>query len=478
MKKYDLVIIGGGVGLYLAEAAMQNGLSCALIEYGKMGGTCLTRGCIPSKVLVHVADLYREIQHAAKTGLFAKVENMDWSLISKRVWAKIDQSKQIESEYGKLEKLDLYKGTASFSDQDTVQIRLADSGNIESVRGEKIVIAAGGRSFVPPIEGLELAGYLTAETFFGEKYPEKPWSSLTILGGGAIGLEFAHIFSALGTRVTLLEMQDRLASTEEPEISRLLAEQLEAAGVRVLTGFKARFAYQDSSGKKIVAHDQSGRDIEVVSEEILLASGIRSNSDLLSLENTDIRTDEKGWIITDEYLATSQKNVWAIGDINGKYQFRHKANYEAEVLAHNLFGDSGSKRQVRYDFVPWAIFTYPQIAHVGMTEAEALAAGYRVMAGINSYSAVANGYALGYEEGDRNVGFVKMVTDENRRILGVHIAGPQASILIQSYVYLMNAGAEGLRADYTEAIDRSMIIHPALSEVAGWVTGELKRSEL
>lgn len=478
MKKYDLIVIGGGVGLYLVEAAMQKGLKCALVEQGKMGGTCLTRGCIPSKVMVHVADLYREIQHAAKTGLHAKVENIDWDFVSERVWNKIDQSKQIESEYSKLEMLDLYKGTASFTDPDTIQIKANDGSKVEPIQGEKIVIAVGGRSFVPPVEGLELAGYLTAETFFGEKYPSRPWGSLTILGGGAIGLEFAHIFSALGTKVTLLEMQDRLAMTEEPEISDLLAKQLESAGVQVLTGFKAKFAYQDSRGKKIVANDKDGKEIEIVSEEILLASGIRSNSDLLGLENTKIKTDDKGWIVTDEYLATSQHNVWAIGDINGKLQFRHKANYEAEVLVQNLFDSSGNKRQALYDFVPWAIFTYPQVAHVGMTEAQAVEAGHKVLVGKNPYSAVSNGYAMGYEEGDQNMGFVKMVTDDNQRILGVHIAGPQASILIQPYVYLMNAGAARLQADTTAAIDQAMIIHPALSEVAGWVTGELKPSDL
>ena len=431
---------------------------------------------------------------------------MDWSLISKRVWNKIDQSEELEKSFSQAEHVDLFKGSARFTGKQTLLIDFADGSASRSISGEKIIIAVGGRSFIPPIEGLLEAGCLTAESFFGEQYPDRIWKSLVILGGGAVGLEFAHIFSALGTQVTLIEMKDRLATTEEPDISRLLQQQMEMDGVSVLTETRVESVERLEHAKLIHAIDPSGQKIQIECEEVLIASGIRSNADRLALSYTEIQTDDKGWIITDEYLATTQEHVWAIGDINGKFQFRHKANYEAEILAHNLFSGEKSLRYARYDVVPWAIFTHPQVAHVGLTEQQALDAGHTVLTGKNPYSAVANGYAMGYEDNDPDNGFVKLITDDQHKILGVHIAGPQAAILLQPYVYLMNAGSscerrkgklqgspitegrmfrmsrksreEGcLDADSTDAIDHAMIIHPALSEVAGWVTEELGQTQ-
>lgn len=505
MQHYDLLVIGGGAGISIVEAAMQNGLKCALVEKAKLGGTCLTRGCIPSKVLVHPADLLREAQHGTVTGFYGDNFRLDWQLVSKRVWQKIDVSQKLENNLQQAKLLDLYKGTARFIGRQIIEIEDSESGVISQATADKIVVAAGARTAVPPINGLGKTGFLTAENFFGEKYPDKPYDDLVIIGGGAIGLEFAHIFSAFGTNVTIIEMKDRIAFTEEPEISEKLKQQFEKIGIRVLTESKAVSTEKIDNRKYVTAETNDGSRIKIECDEILLASGIRSNSDLLHLEHTGIETDERGWITTNEYLETSQENVWAVGDINGKFQFRHKANYEVEVLVHNLFSDK-QRRKASYDTVPWAIFTYPQIAHVGLTEQQALTAGHKILVGRNPYSATANGYALGYEPGDPDDGFVKLITDDKYRILGVHIIGPQAAILIQPYVYLMNAGAtctkqetdmpngqliDGqmfdnvtrlrpglcLDAGSTAAIDQAMIIHPALSEVAGWVTGELEEAK-
>lgn len=505
MQHYDLLVIGGGAGISVVEAAMQNGLKCALVEKAKLGGTCLTKGCIPSKVLVHPADLLREAQHGSIIGFYGDSLRLDWQQISKRVWQKIDVSKRLEMNLQKAEMLELYKGTARFVGRQIVEIEDVASGEVHQASADKIVIAAGARTAVPPIKGLGEAGYLTAESFFGEKYPDKPYKDLVIIGGGAIGLEFAHIFSAFGTKVTLIEMQDRIAFQEEPEISDKLQQQFEQLGIRVLTSTKASSAELVDGRKSVVAETSDGGQIIIQCDEIMLASGVRSNSDMLHLEHTEIEADARGWITTNEYLETSQENVWAIGDINGKFQFRHKANYEVEVLVHNLFSGK-QRRKASYTTVPWAIFTHPQIAHVGLTEKQALEAGHKVLVGRNPYSATANGYALGYEPGDSDDGFVKLITDASYKILGVHIIGPQAAILIQPYVYLMNAGASCSRletempngqlvdgqlfdnvtrlrpglcldAGSTAAIDQAMIIHPALSEVAGWVTGELEEAE-
>ena len=501
MHEFDLAVVGSGVGLSLIEAALGKGLTCALVEEGKFGGTCLTRGCIPSKILVHPADLIRETAHAAKAGLEFQLTGLDWTLIGQRMWQKIDESITIENSIDDVPGLTVYKGTGSFVDKNRMQVTDRDGTLVGEFRAKKFILAPGARSFVPPIEGLEEAGYIVSESFFGDKFPDKPWKSLVLIGGGAIGTEFAHIFSAIGTKVTVVEMLPRLVSTEEEEVSDLLAVQFRANGIEVLTGHKAVSASITAGGKILTVRDEAtGATRELPCEEIFICSGVRSNADRLHAEKAGIAMDKRGWIVTDEYLQTNVKDIWALGDVNGKYQFRHKANYEADVLASNLFGKASETgiMPVNYTAVPWAIFTCPQIAHVGMTEAQAAAAGGRLLVGINRYSAVANAYAMGYEPGDADDGFVKLIADANRHILGVHIIGPHAAILIQAFVYLMNAGFSCtlpppearvikklrrlpmetvhtcLEAGTLMPIYESMVIHPALSEVAAWVIGNLE----
>lgn len=504
MNEFDLAVVGSGVGLSLIEAALQRGLTCVLVEEGKFGGTCLTRGCIPSKILVQPADLIREAAHAAKTGLDFQLAGLDWSAIGQRMRRKIDGSKGIETSLAGMAGLTVFKGTGAFTGPLEMRVTAHNGTEVGEFRAKRFILAAGARSFVPPVEGLEKAGYVTSETFFGNRFPVKPWKSLVILGGGAIGAEFAHIFSAFGTRVKIVEMQPHLLATEEEEIREHLETQFRAFGIEVLTSHRTISARPVANGKVLTVHNEAtGETRGLACEEILVSSGIRSNADRLHVEKAGIATDARGWIVTDEYLQTSAPGIWALGDINGKFQFRHKANYEAAVLAGNLFGkiSNPTRRKVNYDTVPWAIFTYPQIAHLGLTEAQARKSaqerGERLMVGYNRYSAIGKGYAMGYEPGDPDDGFVKLITDEHLKILGVHIVGPQASVLIQPFVYLMNAGftctapepesragkihgilqEPAIHCLDTETIDpiyESMAIHPALSELAAWVIGNLK----
>ncbi|MBP7401450.1 MAG: FAD-dependent oxidoreductase [Clostridia bacterium] len=500
MREFDLAIIGSGVGLSLAEAALNKGLRCALVEEGKFGGTCLTRGCIPSKILVHPADLIREAAHAARIGLDFQLAGMDWGVLSRRMWEKIGESARIEHSLTGIQGLTVYKGRGAFTAPFAMRVTTPDGGTVGEFRARRYILAPGARSAVPPVDGLEQVGYVVSETFFGDRFPEKPWKSLVILGGGAIGCEFAHIFSAFGTRVTVVERLPRLASTEEEEVSRLVESQFRANGIDVLTGHRAVRVRGTGAGKTVTVRDEAtGATRDIHCEEILVSAGVRSNADRIAADAAGIALDERGWIRTDEYLQTSVPGIWALGDINGKYQFRHKANYEADILAGNLFGPGGEagRRQVHYDAVPWAIFTCPQVAHVGLTEAQARERGGRLLVGYNRYSSVAKGFAMGYEPGDPDDGFVKLIADEHMRILGVHIAGPHASMLIQPFVYLMNAGfsctlpspaerGKVLRRKLSEAVHQcleagtispiyeSMVIHPALSEVAAWVIGGLR----
>ena len=422
MKHYDIAIIGSGVGLTILEYALRGGRSCAIVENTKFGGTCLTRGCIPSKILVHPADVIREMEQAKKTGLTCKLEQIDWPEISRRVWSYIDESKQIESSLSDVKNLTVYRGTGAFTGPNTMLVSQEAGGQSAPFTADLFVLAPGGRTKVPPIHGLESAGYLTSESFFGDRYPDKLWKSLAIIGGGAIGVEFAHIFSAFGVKVTILEVLPTLVATEEPSISEMLASSFRRNGIDVYTHVQVVAVEKTAGGKTLTIRDQiTDETTSVDCEEILVASGIRPNSDLLRTDLAGITTDARGYIVTNEYLETNRKNVYALGDINGKYQFRHKANYEAEICVHNIFRPDQSRMAARYNAVPWAIYTWPQIAHVGMLEQEAKDQGLKYMVGVNHYSSIAMGFAMGYEENDPDDGFVKLIVGENRKILGCQI---------------------------------------------------------
>ncbi|GAB4318731.1 MAG: dihydrolipoyl dehydrogenase [Promethearchaeota archaeon] len=493
MREFDLVVVGSGVGLTVLNQAINAGWDCALVEDAKMGGTCLTRGCIPSKVLVYPADVVREAQRAERVGLKLKLEKVDWDVVARRMWSQIDESKQIDEGLATVPNLVVYRGVGRFVGEYEMEVDLNRGGTSDRFRGKRFVIASGARSVVPPIQGLQEAGYVTSETFFGDKFPAKPWKSLAIVGGGIIAAEFAHVFSAFGTEVTIVEMLPRLLTTEEPEIS-LFVERNFRRHMKVLLGHRAVAAKKGKGGKVLVVEDvETKQRSEVRAEEIFVAAGRRSNADLLQVERTGVETDRHGWIKTNQYLETTKPNVWCVGDANGKYQFRHKANYDAEVVINNLFGSPEQKRAVDYSAVPWAIFTHPQVAHVGMTQAEAQAAGHQIYVAIKHYSSVAKGFAMGYERGDVDDGFVKLVVDKSYRILGAHVVGPHAAALVQPFVYLMNAGftcapppeqREGIplskmsfacpEAGSFMPIYRAMVIHPSINEVTGWAIGNLR----
>lgn len=493
MIDYDMVIIGSGVGLSILESAMQNKLKCAIVENLKFGGTCLTKGCIPSKVLVAPCDMIRDAEHSKKIGVNLKLDTVDWELISKRMWKMIDQNKEIESNLTNDNSVSVYKGNAEFTSPFTMKVKLSDGSFTEEFRSAKFVVAAGGRSFIPPIQGLYETGFIMSETFFGNDFPHKPWGSLVIIGGGAIGAEFAHIFSALGTAVTIIEISEHLLSTEEEKISIFVENEFLKNAINVKTKYMAIKVEKKQQNKIVTIQNIETSELEYIEcEEIFISSGIRSNADILKVENTGIEVDEKGWIVTNEYLETNVPNIWAIGDINGKYQFRHKANYEADILINNLFNIDSPKKHADYSKVPWAIFTHPQVAHVGITQKEAMMNNKRILIGENYYSDIVNGYAMGFEKKDSDNGFVKVIADENMKILGVHIVGPHAAILIQSFVYLMNFGykCSSLKKDENlfkpstfptcpkhgalEPLYNSMVIHPSLSELTAWVIGNLE----
>jgi len=498
MLKFDMIVIGSGIGLTLVEAAVLNKKTCAVIESLKFGGTCLTKGCIPSKVLVSPADDIRSIQHANKIGLDFGKPMVDWKTIARRMWMQIDKCQDIEKDLFNTKEVTVFKGIGEFTGEKTLRVMDKNGNFSQEITSDIIIVAPGARTYIPAIKGLEETGYLTSESFFADKFPVELMESIAILGAGAIGSEFVHIFSAMGVHVTLIELKDRVLPLEEEEISYFVKDNFESFGIAVhVDSSVVKISISGGKKKLQLVNNKTGASVDVFCDEIFVATGIRSNSDILKLERTRVTLDKKGWVITDETLETSQKGIWALGDINGKYQFRHKANYEGEICVHNIFNKTQEPHIVDYRTVPWAIFTYPQVAHVGLTQKQALEKEHRILVGTKHYSSIAKGFAMGYEKGDRDDGFVKLILDKNKKILGAHIVGPEASILIQSYVYMMNVNgscimrqersfldnAQDLSPECEDAgtvapITQSMVIHPALSELTAWVIGEMKWVEL
>lgn len=494
MKNYDLLVVGSGAGLIVLEHALERGLSCALIEGDKLGGTCLVRGCIPSKILTVPADVIREAERAERIGLKFPRAKYDWETVGGRMWAKIRESEDIERALDAYPDVTLYRGTGEFTGEKRMRVRRKPGeGWSEEISADRIVLATGARSAIPPIRGLEETGYVTTETFFGDKFPKRPWPSLIIIGGGLIAAEFGHVFSAFGTKVTILEMGPRLLPAEEPEVSDFMARVFrEHMDVRL--NCRAEAAGRSDGGRKVVSCVDTVTEAvsAVEADEILVAAGRRSNADLLQPEKTGLKLDRGGWIVADEYLETSAPGIWALGDALGGFQFRHKANADAEVCAHNLFETGHARAAVDNSAVPWAVYSHPQVGHVGLTEKQAIEAGHETLVSVHHYSDVARGFAMGYEPGDADDGFVKLVADRSLRLLGAHVVGPEAAVLVQPFVYMMNAGyscppppdkgktgpltRESLacpEAGSVMPIFRSMVIHPSLSELTAWAINML-----
>ena len=455
MKEYDVLVIGSGSGMLIADEALSKGLKVAVVDKGPLGGTCLNLGCIPSKMLIYAADRIVEIQEARKLGIDAEVKGIDFASIMERMRESRQETRsQIRQGIRELENFDFYEGEGHFVGDYTIEV------NGEEVRGDRVFIASGSRPLIPPIKGVDTIDYLTNESVL--ELRDKP-DSLIVIGGGYIAVEYGHFFAAMGTKVTILEMLDRLAQSEEPEISDLLEREMKKR-MRVHTNTQVGEMRKNDSGCVVVARDKStGEDVEFSAERVMIAVGRRSNADLLKVENTGVEVDKRGFVKVDDYLETSKENIFAVGDANGQQMFIHVANREAAVAWYNLV----HKEKVRMDYsaVPHAVYSHPQIASVGLKEEDART-DYHVVVGRTKYWDTAKGEAMMETEG-----YAKAIVDgDSGRILGFHIIGPYAPMLIQEVTNAVAAGGD------VRVIDNGMHIHPALSELIPRTLGNVEES--
>jgi dihydrolipoamide dehydrogenase len=463
MKKYDLIVIGTGSAMNIASAMSSRNpkLKMAVIDKDEPGGICLTRGCIPTKIILYPAELVRIIQSAKELGIIADIKKVDFSSVMGRMRELIGEDiENIRQGLTHSPNLDYYTDIAEFIGPYKLKV------GKETLTSKMILLCTGSKPTIPPIKGLDKIWYHTSDSILNiKKLPE----SLAILGGGYIGAEYGHFFSAMGSKVTVIGRNPQFLPQEEPEVSKLAKKEL-SKHMTIITNHEVVEVGKTISGKKkVVAKDRkTGKKIAVTADEIFVAAGRGPNSDILHPEKAGIKTDKKGWILTNEYLETSQPNIWAFGDANGKYLFKHVANYESRVVFYNAV--MKRKEKVDYHAIPHAVFTHPEIAGVGLRESEAVEkyGPENVLIGKQKYEDTAKGMAMGVTDY-----FVKVIVErKSSKIIGAHIIGPQASVLIQEIINLMYTEDQSM-----EPMVSGMHIHPALNEVVERAFGSLTSVE-
>lgn len=451
---YDLVVIGSGSGNSLIDERFAD-QKVALIDRGVFGGTCLNAGCIPTKMFVIPADLATSPLEARRLGVDLQLNGVRFGDIRDRIFGRIDPISSGGLAWREdSTNVTVYQGTASFDDPHTLSIEFAD-GRRTRITGDQFVLAAGSRPQYPDIPGLldpEIADRVhTSDTIM--RIAERP-RRIVILGGGFIAAEFAHIFSGMGTKVTVLHRSGVLLRREDPEISarftELLAERVTVRLEQHVTGVE-----HDASGLTVLCRDHNGIDYDYPADLILVATGRIPNGDTLNLDAAGVALDDHGFVCVDQFQRTTARHIWALGDVCSPWMLKHVANAEMRAVQHNLLHPD-SLVKARHDVVPHAVFGHPQVAAVGLTEAELLASGARYVKAVQRYGDVAYGWAL--EDQD---GFVKLLGDPvTGQLLGAHILGVQASSLIQPLIQAMSAGVS-----YRGLARGQYWIHPALTEV-------------
>jgi pyruvate/2-oxoglutarate dehydrogenase complex dihydrolipoamide dehydrogenase (E3) component/uncharacterized membrane protein YdjX (TVP38/TMEM64 family) len=463
----NLVVIGAGAGgLVSAYIAAAVKAKVTLVESHKMGGDCLNSGCVPSKALIRSAKLAKQLQKAQGLGVVDVQGRVDFAAVMQRVHRVIADIEPHDSvaRYTGLG-VEVLQGHARITSPWTVEVRLHD-GTTQLLTTRNIVIAAGASPFVPPIPGLREAGFLTSDTLWGlTECPKR----LLVLGGGPIGSELAQSFARLGSQVTLVEMAPRILGREDPEVSALVAASLRDDGVTLLTGHQAvRVEVVDGEKRLVAKHGE--REVLVPFDGLLCAVGRSPRVSGYGLEELGIPLTPQKTIETDAYLRTRYPNIFAVGDVAGPYQFTHTAAHQAWYAVVNALFGRFKRFKADHSVIPWATYTDPEVARVGLSESEAREQGvpYEVTRyGLEDLDRA----IIDHGAGSAAHGFVKVLTVPGKdRILGVTLVGEHAGDLLAEYVLAMKHGL-GLNK-----ILGTIHTYPTLAEANKAVAGEWKRA--
>lgn len=454
VNSYEVVVLGGGPGGYVAAIrAAKLGKKVALIEARELGGTCLNRGCIPSKTLLRHAEVIETIEKAKNWGIETGEMTFSLSKMLDRKDAVIQQLRNGISHLLKQGKIDVYNGLGTVQKGGEIQVQLAEKKEI--IRGEKIILATGSRPLVPAIEGIDKAAYFTSDTIFDiDKIPK----SMVIIGGGIIGVELACIFASLNVPVSIVEMNDRIVPSEEPEASKALARSLKKKQINILTSTKVMKIEQQDSSQLIHLQSDKGKAQILETEAILMAVGRAPNTSAFD----DLNLEMDGpFVKVDSAMQTSDPSIYAVGDVTGGWQLAHVASAEGVVAAANA---AGGTETVDYRMVPRCVYTSPEIASVGLTEADAKRQGidYKVV----RVDHAGNGRALAQDEKE---GFTKLIAGTKYgEILGVLMVGPHVTEMIaepSAFIHL-----EGTVDELASMIHAHPTITESLYEAAAsWI---------
>ncbi|WP_459191275.1 dihydrolipoyl dehydrogenase family protein [Halosimplex sp. J119] len=472
MPEFDLIVLGGGTGNLVAAAAADEGNDVALVERGRLGGTCLNRGCNPSKKLIHRANVAETVRSADALGVEASVESVDFEGIVDDVRTAIRGVAEAKTRRAReRDNITLYQREGRFVDERTVEVD-ADGGesadsddgevgndageagsNGERLTGETVVLAGGSGPMVPDsIDGTDETDFLTSdEALWLSECPDR----LVIVGGGYIAVELSHFFSQMGADVVIVGHGGVLVDREDADVAERLTEVYREKHELHL-GYSATEIAESDGEKRVTAEDEDGDEIEVTGDRLLLATGRRPNSDTWNVSAAGIETDDRGFVETDEYLRTSVDGVYAMGDIAGNHMFKHSGDKEAKYVVENAV--RGAEEPVEYPGMAHAVFGSPQVASLGKTEDE-LEGDEEISddeyeVGTYAYDDTALGSAL-----DDEGGFAKVLVGADDEVLGCHVVGPEASTLIHEVSTAVAAGADAA------TVASTIHVHPALSEV-------------
>tara|TARA_B100001750_G_C15509178_1_gene602463 strand:+ start:579 stop:1976 length:1398 start_codon:yes stop_codon:yes gene_type:complete len=444
--EFDIVVIGGGPGGYVAAIrAAQLGMKAAVVEANHLGGICLNWGCIPTKALLRSAEIYHHIKHADAYGLSVKDVSFDLKKIVERSRAV---AKQLSGGIGHLlkkNKVTVFDGYGKLLGNGKVGV----DGKKETLSAKHIIIATGAKARVIP--GMEPDGKLVW-TYREAMVPTDMPQSMIIVGSGAIGIEFASFYRTLGVEVTVIEMMDRILPVEDADVSAEARKQFEKQGMKILTGAKLNKLEKGKSS--VTAHVEiDGEGQEITADRCIMAIGITANTETIGLENTKVKLD-RGHIVTDGYMKTAEKGVYAIGDVCGAPWLAHKASHEAIICVEKIAGVEGVHPMVKEN-IPGCTYSHPQVASVGITEKVAKERGINIKVG--KFPFIGNGKAIALGEPE---GFVKTIFDaKTGELLGAHMIGAEVTEMIQGYV--LGKTMEATEAEFMHTI----FPHPTLSEM-------------